>query len=130
VKKLLIGLVLVVLLASSVACASSLKSGVNPVQGSTGEFTIPATTTLASKPTFSVTPSPGGVSGPSDNQVSIDRMVVRTGNLQLVVSNVTDAIDQVTRIATDNGGYVVSSQKSKYGERIVGNISIRILADN
>ncbi len=58
------------------------------------------------------------------------RMVVRTGNMELVVSDVSIALDNIARIAADFGGYVVTSQKSKDGERLVGAISIRVLAEN
>jgi PKD repeat protein len=57
-------------------------------------------------------------------------MVVRTGNMQLVVSDVSQALDNIVNIARDNGGYVVTSQKWKEGERNLGTISIRVLAEN
>jgi PKD repeat protein len=83
-------------------------------------MTVPPKTSTAS-----------GGSGVAD-QVSIpaDRMVVRTGNIQLVVSDVAKALDNVINIAKDNGGYVVTSQKWKEGERNIGTISIRVLAEN
>jgi PKD repeat protein len=66
----------------------------------------------------------------SQESQTIDRMVVRNGNLQLVVSDVATAVDNITKIASDSGGYVVSSQKWKDGERNVGSISVRVLAEN
>jgi PKD repeat protein len=60
----------------------------------------------------------------------INRMVIRNGNIQLVVSDVAAALDNITKLAGDNGGYVVTSQKWKDGERNMGTISIRVLAEN
>jgi PKD repeat protein len=57
-------------------------------------------------------------------------MVVRTGNIELVVSDVTESLDVITLLATENGGYVVTSQRWKEGERNIGSISIRVLAAN
>jgi PKD repeat protein len=71
----------------------------------------------------------GTVYTPQDSQVT-DRMVVRNGDMQIVVSDVAATLDNITKIASDFGGYVVTSQKWKDGERNMGNISIRILAEN
>ena len=57
-------------------------------------------------------------------------MVVRTGNISLVVSDIGKTIDSITKIAGDFGGYVVTSQKWKDNDRNYGNISIRVLAEN
>ena len=70
-----------------------------------------------------VTPSSGIANG-------VDRKVIRTGAVQLVVKDITTALDNIKKLASDNGGYVVSSQKWKENERNFGSISIRILAEN
>ena len=57
------------------------------------------------------------------------RMVIRNGNVQLVVSDVSAAIDNISGLAGEMGGYVVSSQKWKEGERNLGKITIRVLAE-
>lgn len=63
-------------------------------------------------------------------ETTIDRMVIRTGDMQLVVADINGSLDNIVKIASDNGGYVVSSQKWKDNERNYGFISIRILAEN
>ena len=60
----------------------------------------------------------------------VNRMVVRNGNMQLVVKEITPALDNITNIAKDNGGYVVSSQKWKDSDRNYGSITIRVQAEN
>jgi PKD repeat protein len=59
-----------------------------------------------------------------------ERMVVRNGEMQVVVSDVAATLDNIGKIAADFGGYVVTAQKWKDGERNMGNISVRILAEN
>jgi PKD repeat protein len=57
-------------------------------------------------------------------------MVVRTGNIQMVVSDISSAMSGVANLASRYNGYVVTSQQGKQGERNVGSISIRIAAEN
>jgi len=59
-----------------------------------------------------------------------DRMVVRTGSMQMVVDDISSTLDNITGIAAGYGGYVVSSQRWKEGERNIGSISIRVLAEH
>jgi len=57
-------------------------------------------------------------------------MIVRTGEIRLVVNDVPIAIDRIARLAEDFDGYVVSSEKWKEGERLVGRITIRVVAEH
>ena len=59
-----------------------------------------------------------------------DRMIVRTGQMVMVVNEVPVVIDQITALADGSGGYVVSSRVWKSGEKLIGSISIRIPADD
>jgi hypothetical protein len=59
-------------------------------------------------------------------QSPVERMVVKTGNMQVVVRDVTSAMDKVAQIANSVGGYVVSAQKWKEGEKVAGSIAIRV----
>ena len=55
-----------------------------------------------------------------------ERMIVRNGDISLVVTDVLEARDEVAQLATRLGGYVVSSWISGEGREIRGNISIRV----
>ena len=132
-KKYVLGIILLFAVTTLAACSSGSRGSQSSLgEGTPGKYTVPATTTWAAATPSSTSPvSMGGNTYSSDAQApAIDRMVVRTGTLQLVVSDVTGAIDQVAGIAVQNGGYVVSSQKAKNGERLSGYISIRVLASN
>jgi hypothetical protein len=80
-------------------------------------------------PAPTTTPSYSAESTANSSDVIV-RMVVRTGNLQLVVGDVSVALDEIVKITSDLKGYVVSSQKWKEGERTIGNISIRIPSES
>ncbi len=81
-------------------------------------------------------PSPTNTSAPSSSEsggalttssgIPDDRMIVRTGNMSLVVDDINTALANITQIAEGNKGYVVSSNSWKDGERVFGSISIRI----
>lgn len=57
-------------------------------------------------------------------------MIVRTGDIRLVVNDVLIAMDRITKLAEDFDGYVVSSEKWKEGERLAGRITIRVVAEH
>jgi TM2 domain-containing membrane protein YozV len=58
-----------------------------------------------------------------------DRLVVKTGDLAVVVEDIAGTIERIGRLAKNySGGYVVSSQAWREGERTRGTISIRVPA--
>lgn len=81
-------------------------------------------------PTTAVPPVYSSDSSSTNSSLPSDRMVIRTGNVQMVVNEISVAIDGINQIAARYGGYVVNSQKWKDGERNVGNISFRVKAEN
>ena len=92
-------------------------------------------------PTPRPTPTPAPVWGESSktettasNDVvhtwAIERMIVRTGNMSLVVEDVSVAMDQITKLTDSFEGYVVSSKRWGEGERLVGSITVRVPAEH
>ena len=59
-------------------------------------------------------------------QIDTERMIVRTGDIRMVVEDIATTLDEIAGIAEESGGYVVSSNKWKEQERYVGVISIRV----
>jgi hypothetical protein len=117
-KRLMIALGLVILLLVPVACAKA---------PSNNEAAIPA-------PTPSPVPAPTppdynkgdeGGSLPSTEE----RMIVRNGYIELVVADVLDTRDDIARLATSYGGYVVASSIRGEEEDLRGNITIRVPDD-
>jgi PKD repeat protein len=80
-------------------------------------------------PPMAPTPAPSPVNG-NDMSIDTDRMIIRTANMQLVVDDVRDTIDKITNLAQDRKGYVVNSSSWKEGERVVGQITIRVPSDD
>ena len=58
-----------------------------------------------------------------------ERMIVRTGEVSLVVEDVVDSRDEIAQLAVRLDGYVVSSRISGEEEEMRGWISIRVPAD-
>lgn len=89
---------------------------------------------------FSIVTSPSSAQAPPVINVDIgapepelygtERMIVRTGNLQIVVTDVPEAIDNITNLAVNLDGYVVNSRMWKSGERLDGSISIRVPSED
>jgi hypothetical protein len=143
-KSILAGLTVLILVLASVSCSASRPASA-PITTTAaypsypegysadqrGSLGIAPGITQAPAPTTTTSPA---YSGPESSNapasLTSDRMVVRTGDIELVVSDVSAALDNITKLAVDFGGYVVTSQKWKEGERNIGTISIRVLAEN
>jgi PKD repeat protein len=129
-KKVLAALLFSILLLSLGACSAAPQSQASRGEGNSGTFAAPATTTATFTPRPTITVSPSASNVAYDIPTGTDRMVVRNGNLQLVVSDISAALDQIGKVAATFGGYVVSSSMSKVGERTIGLISIRVQASS
>jgi hypothetical protein len=74
--------------------------------------------------------------GYSGNPAVIERMVIRNANLSLVVTDPSETVEDISRIAEANGGYVISSNlyQTTYGQQSIlitrGSISIRVLSES
>jgi hypothetical protein len=125
-KRLLIGVTLVASLLLMTSCGSAKEE--EAFESRTGyppspEITIevpPAPIIKEQMSTLGLTQELG-----TDTQ----RMIVRTGDIRLVVNDISATLDQIAIIAEDSGGYVVSSNKWKEQERLVGTITIRVPAE-
>lgn len=123
------------LLSSAFGCAAAPGKG--QVQYYEVPSSAPSTTTVVPRP--APAPSPTAVPGTATQssgkidygQVSvIDRLIVRTGQMLLVVQDIPAVMDQITRLADSYKGYVVSSNSWREGERLHGAITIRVPADD
>jgi hypothetical protein len=59
----------------------------------------------------------------------VERLIIRTGNLSLVVVDTEETVADITRLAEQNGGWVVSANLYQYGaDAKSGDITIRVPA--
>jgi hypothetical protein len=125
-KKLIFGLALVVLLlVPLVACGSSGEESVDfyPGDGKDGapapEMDYPLSVT-----------SSGGDSAANGSYLSDvtdeTRMIIRNGDMELVVEDVSQAVEDITALASSLGGYVVNSYIRGEEEEMRGWITFRV----
>ncbi len=126
-RKLIVVLLAVLVVASLVSCgrASSTTGGFNSERGSgglviPGVTVAPATKTQPAPTTITVSQYSG------DSATTVDRMIVRTGDIAMIVEDVNAAIDRISTTVDQSKGYVVSSNSWRDGERLRGTISIRV----
>jgi len=114
-KKLIIGLILVMLLLVPVACAGEAEP--------------------TPEPGPSPMPPPSPAMPPGEEQAYRDtglpsaeeeRMIVRTGDMSLVVDDVVDAVDEIAQLAVNMDGWVVSSRITGQEQEMRGWISFRV----
>jgi hypothetical protein len=131
-KKLILGLWLVILLVGTFACSQASESV---------RTMVPATTTTASAgkgvpPPVVVTQAPAPMASNDSSYSSAtqstaeDRMIIRNGYMQLVVDDVNAAMAQITSLAGTYGGFVVNSNVQENQSRLYGTISIRVLSEH
>ncbi len=113
-KKLIIGLLLVMLLMVPIAACARAPSEVE---------TMPVP---APAPAPAPRPAPEAGALPSTAE---ERMIVRTGEMSLVIEDVISSRDEIAQLAIRLGGYVVSSRISGEEQDRRGWISIRVPDD-
>ncbi len=126
-KKLIIGLVLVALLLVPAACAGEAEEGVDSHLYN-GDGALPPGVEYPA-------PTEGGGEVKADgdeyySNTDVDeRMIVRTGNMELVVEDITQAVEDITQMSLAFGGYVVSSYIRGEEEEMKGWITFRVPDD-
>jgi hypothetical protein len=69
-------------------------------------------------------------SAAQSSQIPQERLIIRTGNLSIVVTDTEEAIAQITAMVEANGGWVVSSNLYQYSETAkTGDITVRVPSD-
>ena len=136
-KRLLMitGLLLVMTLLVSVSCAgapsaeeeTAIEKGRPAPEIEGGWVVVEEEAMSIAEPTPPTAIEPGFDTG---EQWATERMIVRTGDMSLVVEDVPVAIDQITWMADGFEGYVVSSRVWKERERLAGSIAIRVPAEH
>ena len=116
-KKLIIALALVILLLVPVACARA-PSEVAPMPA---PAPMPPEMTDADE----AYKNAGAGALPANEE----RMIVRNGDMSLIVNDVADIRDEIAQLAERQGGYVVSSWISGEEAEMRGSISIRVTDD-
>ncbi|MFA5317212.1 MAG: DUF4349 domain-containing protein, partial [Dehalococcoidales bacterium] len=142
-KKSIFILLAVILLVFPFACsrASEENSAIDqggllaPGAAPSPTITTPSFSSYSDKGTGSVPASEPAPYSPDENYDSAYStatsvpMIVRTANMELVVEDVALTIDEISNLADTFDGYVVTSRNWHVGERLVGNISIRVAVD-
>jgi len=131
-KHKLVRLILVVVVIVSlviVGCAKPASAPPAPVPRPTP---TPAPTPAPAPPPTAIPPKEGTLVDMSEvgQPWATERMIVRTGDISLIVGDVPAAMDKITELADSFGGYVVSSKSWREGERLVGAIAIRVPAEH
>ena len=131
---LIISILTVVVLLPIVGCASRPTSQISVME----EGLIAPAPPAPMEPSAVGFPSPmaesdehmgKGTSTSYDGATDIERRIIKTGYMTLIVENVENSLDEISALAAQLGGYVVSSNKSEGNEIVRGNIAIRVPAE-
>ncbi len=61
---------------------------------------------------------------------NVERLVIYTANLDLIVPDTEEALDQIQSLAEDLGGYVVSLNTYQYQQGVQASVTFRVPADS
>jgi len=120
---MLVGLLLVVCLLVPASCAKAPPPVPMPAPA---PMPAPSVEMPPPRPPGEVYKQTGAGALPSTEE----RMIVRTGEMSLVVDDVIDARDEIAQLAVRFDGYVVSSRISGEEQDMRGTISIRVPAES
>jgi len=145
-KRLIIGLALIIILLGAAACGAppratapvpapapapapapgGIKAPMPPME--VGEAPPPVINIPPPAPAPAPTPrpAPAAIEEELGESWATERMIVRTGEMSLVVVDVANAIEQISALAGSFDGYVVSSNSWREGDRLAGAIAIRV----
>ncbi|OGO21271.1 MAG: hypothetical protein A2144_02710 [Chloroflexi bacterium RBG_16_50_9] len=137
-KKLISGVLLVILLLGTIACARApapapafapapAPAPMPAIGSSRGDESV---TTPSIKMPAPAPPRETSADFESVQSLDIERMIVRTATMALVVEDVASSVERIANLAGTYHGYVVSSNSWRDGERLIGNIVIRVTVEN
>jgi PKD repeat protein len=131
----IISVVSVMLILAATACSSGnmAKADVsfNDKSGINYEYINTPVDSSAEGKNYTYSPNMSNPPKESEStQLSTDaevtRMIVRNGDISLLVEDISNSIKDITDIANNLGGYVVSTNNWRNNDRIYGAISIRV----
>ena len=133
-KRLIVGLLMVLLILGTVACGAA-EQGVPTPRPAPAPAPAPGISIESPPAIDMVAPAPA----PAPKQASSDegsgqswtgeRLIIRSGYMTLVVVDVASAMEQITSLAAGYDGFVVSSNSWQDRDRMMGNISIRVTSE-
>ena len=147
-KNLVLSILVVILLLGIAGCGMGEEADVYPTatQYSSGTQTVPAPVSESSglfggrgndeaggpmvivnqTPPVTATPPKSDTAYNNGDRVPVERMVIKTANMALVVEDVTTSLQQITNLAAVNGGYVINSDIREDQSRLYASISFRV----
>ncbi len=73
-------------------------------------------------------PVPEAATGYAADYSTVERLIIRTGSLSLVVPDTEVALDEISRVVDDLDGYIVESSTYKYQEGLQASVTLRVPA--
>ncbi len=122
-KKLTLGLILLALVSALIGCAAPARQANMADQGVTQSAAMPA----AQPPAQEAKATTGGsAAGVTDDA---ERMIIRTANLSVVVTDAAQAQQFVVDTVNTLGGYVADSSAWREGEQLRARMVVRVPAE-
>ena len=122
-KKLTLGLILLALVSALIGCAAPARQANMADQGVTQSAAMPAEQPPAQEAKATTGGSAAGVTDDAE------RMIIRTANLSVVVTDAAQAQQFVVNTVNTLGGYVADSSAWREGEQLRARMVVRVPAE-
>ncbi|MQG21459.1 MAG: DUF4349 domain-containing protein [SAR202 cluster bacterium] len=120
-------MILLLVLAASVACAGAAELSEAGGRESAPPMGIGAPVSMDGGPAFSKEMTRASAPQSSDQiAIDVDRLIIQNVSMRLAVNSISDTIDTISSLATELGGFVVSSYVRGNGSDEYGFVSFRI----
>ncbi|PKO21419.1 MAG: hypothetical protein CVU38_14870, partial [Chloroflexi bacterium HGW-Chloroflexi-1] len=127
-KKTIIGLVLLSFLAGLIGCAAKTLAPVEQSAGFAENRSAVSTAPEMSAKSAAQPPAQPAAQPAPGVANDTERMIIRTVDLSLVVTDAEPAMQSITDMVTGMGGYVADSSAWREGEQLRARITVRIPA--
>ena len=132
IGKKIMALVLLALLSITTACGASATPAMEAAMEAPAGYAAPAPTVVAamSKSAYSADAAVGEAAAQIGIQLDQPRLIIYTGNIDLVVKDTRQTITAITAMAKEAGGYVADANIHTYSGAPQGSMTIKVPAES
>ncbi len=120
-------LVLLVVLSMATACGASQQSADMAMEA---PMAAPAMVASTQKSAYNADAAVGETADQANIQLDQPRLIVYTGNIDLIVKDTRQTIESITGIAEEAGGYVAGANMYTYSGAPQGSMTIKVPAES
>ena len=130
IRRAVLLILILALLATAVGCAMAAPALTSTGVGGADEMSRGLAPEMAPPAEAPAAMAEGQALALPTQDFGGERMIVRTGNLAIMVENTEETLSAIERLASELGGYVSDLQSWRQDDQMAATVTIRILAES